>query len=319
MDTPDLFAALGLIDTVAEVQPSSTCELAEEILISLQQNDACLPITCLLRLQVLLPRSSHLEDMLTSSLTSQLPLAYDGTAPSVSSTFGFSPLSMRVDGHLTSISRDLITQFLDKETWTDSTPKIIAALLYANMSTSPVFAKWLNATKWKGLSVDHLATTFAAFLDCLDPDADDLVLLEESVLCDILQQLITQWPDARESKLCRLRCICATLERHSRRRHHLSTILESKFQAFPITSFAMETMYIAHHTRHLMGCETLSDVLVDRALQWAIRHFSGECHDKDSQHTIIILGIILFLFILNLGLYFSLIYEQEIYVKPTSN
>ncbi|KAI6003337.1 ribosome 60S biogenesis N-terminal-domain-containing protein [Pisolithus marmoratus] len=297
MESSELYATLNLIET-SQQQGSVISGFLEELLSAVDQLQASangrsaeLPVARLLGLQAQLPESPLLEGMIARSLTSQLPVAYDGI-PSASLCFeGLASLRLPRRDQLTSLPPDLISQYLEKETWTDSTAQVVAVLLYTQAPSFPAGAHWLNSKKYERLSADHLAILFAAFLDCSVSDADPVIQLGDDVLCGLLEKLLFEWPGSGERRLRRLQCICHVLQQDAQRRSHLLALLQQKVHILPLESFAFEAMYIVRRVLTVPGCESLVASFVDRVLQWAVRQISNHAdHDKDARNALELLS-----------------------------
>lgn len=289
MELPVLLATLDLFEDSRQ-EVAIWGELLEEILSALNQlqltngtGSVEFPFDRLLALQTQLPQSSLLEDMIAASMTSQLPVCHDGLPPTSSSSVTFAAPRFHRGGHLGRVPPDLISQYLAKDIWTDSTAKIIATLLYTRVASSYIFANWLNSGKWGRRSVDHIALTLSAFLDCPQSDVDEVTQIDKEVLPSIMEQLFSDWPVLGDKRLRRLQCICYITQRYSQRLPGLSPSVQLKFQAVPVESFAFEALHVAHCVLGVPACKELVIALLDRALRWAVRHFfnAGD-HDEDS-------------------------------------
>ncbi|KAI5997091.1 ribosome 60S biogenesis N-terminal-domain-containing protein [Pisolithus albus] len=296
MELSELYAVLNLIES-SQQQGSVISGFLEELLSAVEQLQGSnggpreeLPVARLLGLQELLPESPLLEGMIARSLAAQLPIAYDGILPDLLPSEGLASLYLPRHNHLPPLPLDLISRFLEKEAWTESTAGIVAVLLYAQASSSPIVVHWLNYKKYERLSIDHLSIVFAAFLDCSESDADQVIQLGDDVLCGILERFLSEWPGPSERRLRRLQCICHVLRQDTQRRPLLSTLLQKKLHALPLENFAFEAMYIVRRVLDVSGCESLVTSFVDRVLQWAVRHISNDGdRDEDARNTLALL------------------------------
>ncbi|KIO12008.1 hypothetical protein M404DRAFT_994067 [Pisolithus tinctorius Marx 270] len=296
MELSELHAALDLIESSQE-HGTDIHEFLEELLSAVNQSQSSnnespaeLPIARLLGLQKQLPESPLLEGMIAKTLASQLPVVHDGVLSASLCFEGLASLRLPRHNHLTSLPSDLISQFLGRETWSDSTAQIVAMLLYARASSSAVVVHWLNNKKYDRLSADHLAIIFAAFLDCPESDRDQVIQLDDDICCGLLEQLLSEWPGPGERRLRRLQCVCYALQQDFQRRHRLSTLLQQKLRVFPLESFSFEAMYIVRRVLAVPGCESLVASLVDRVLQWAVRYISNSDHDNYSRNALELLA-----------------------------
>jgi len=291
MELPVLLTILDLFEG-SRPQVTIWGEMLEEILFAFNQfqlsngvptGSAEFPFDRLLTLQTQLPQSSLLEDMIAASMATQLPVCHDGLLPTASSSATFAAPRFHRGGHLALVPPDLISQYLAKEIWTDSTAKIIATLLYIRVASFHTFVNWLNSGKWERQSVDHIAITLSAFLDCPQSDMDEVTQINKDVLSSIMEQLFSDWPVLGEKRLRRLQCMCYITQQYSQRLPGLSSSVQLKFQALPVESFAFEALHVVHCVSGVPGCKELVTALLDRALRWAVRHFSNAGdHDEDS-------------------------------------
>ncbi|KIJ58797.1 hypothetical protein HYDPIDRAFT_33810 [Hydnomerulius pinastri MD-312] len=273
MDAEELFSAIDVIEANPEPRSSSVCMILEDILTAIQRaitdphghTNSRLSVSRLLGLQALLPGSDLLEEMISTSLMSELPCGISGlTMLSSGQSLSTVVSSLRSVGasHHASLPPDLISRFLEKDIWTESTAKVIMTLIYVNTLFSHMYTSWLNGEKWNDISIDHVASTFAAFLDCVALTGGDLSQINDGVLHSLLEQLLPQGSRTGHSRL--------------------------RIREIPIVDLAFETTYIARRVLVLTGSEALVSSLVDRALQWAVRHFSSEDADwEDSEDALV--------------------------------
>ncbi|KAF9233345.1 ribosome 60S biogenesis N-terminal-domain-containing protein [Melanogaster broomeanus] len=253
MNTEQLRAAVDLIQV--DVKSPAVYETVEDILSALKQAMAQdstlskLPASKLLGLQGLLPGSVLLEDMLSEALVSQLPCGFDGQITSS-------------DGQRLST----VLPILERETWTDSTTRIISVLLYTNVASSQIYASWLNSQKWTRLSMHHLASTLAAFLDFVRLSGGDLSRVNDEVLYSLIDRLFPKEPSAGHGSLWRLECIFRILELERSRQSRLLSALQDSIHGTRLVDLALETTYLA---RKIVLCNG------------PVRHFSNQ--DIDSE------------------------------------
>ncbi|KIJ58791.1 hypothetical protein HYDPIDRAFT_119198 [Hydnomerulius pinastri MD-312] len=299
MDAEELFSAINVIEANPEPRSSSVGAILEDILTAIQRTitdphrptKSKLSVSRLLGLQALLPGSDLLEEMISTALTSELPYGISGlTMLSSGQSLSTVVPSFRSVGasHHASLSPDLISRFLEKDIWTESTAKVIVTLIYVNTSSSHMYTSWLNSEKWNDISIDHVASTLAAFLDCVALKGGDLSQIDDGVLHSLFEQLLPQGPCTGHSRIVRLECICRILQLGGVRQSRLSSTLQERIQEIPVVDLAFEMTYIARRVLGLTGSEDLASSLVDRALQWAVRHFSSEDADwEDSEDALV--------------------------------
>ncbi|KAF8838207.1 hypothetical protein BDN67DRAFT_955439 [Paxillus ammoniavirescens] len=296
MDAEELLAIVDLIQTDVK-QPPMICETLEDILAALKQTMAQnstlskLTTSRLLALQVVLPGSVLLEDMLSAALVSQLPCGIDGQATFSDGQSLFTTLfneQSAQTSELGSFPPNLILQFLEKETWTDSTAKIISVLLYANIASSQIYATWLNSKKWTQLSLHHLASTLVPFLDCVGIAGGDLSQVNDDVLYNLFNQLFPKESSPASNPFLHLECVYRILRLEHSKRPRLLSALQECVRGIRLVDLQFETTYVACKVLGLPGCETLATSIIDRALQWAVRYLSNHgTGSEDSQNAIV--------------------------------
>ncbi|KAF8548697.1 hypothetical protein OG21DRAFT_1489160 [Imleria badia] len=292
MGTEELLAVVDPIRANFGQESAMACEILEDVLDTLQYRTPRgsvpkISVSKLLELQVVLPGSTLLEGMLSATLVSQLPLGFDGQIvfaegqPLSSVLSGTKPTRMSEPWFFPS---DLISQLLGKGTWTDSTANTIVALLYSNPTSLRAYVTWLNSKRWSRLAIHTFASVFAAFLDRTALTGGDLSQVNDDVLHGLLNKL---FPGERRhgSRLTRhLECIHKILELSGTGRARLVSALEARIQGIPITDFAFETTFLARKLLGVSGCGAFTTSIVDRALQWAVRHLSSDIADSEESN-----------------------------------
>ncbi|KIK77335.1 hypothetical protein PAXRUDRAFT_17577 [Paxillus rubicundulus Ve08.2h10] len=290
MDAEELLATLDLVRTDIKQQSSMIYETLEDILAALKQTMAQtstlskLTASRLLELQVLVPGSILLEDMLSATLASQLPCGFDGlvTFSDGQSLFTVLPNELSPQTSDFTLSLNLILKFLEKETWTDSTAKIISILLYANIASLHVFVAWLNSKKWMQLSLCHLASTLATFLDCVGLAGGNLSQVNDDALYTLFDQLFPKESSPGSNPLLCLGCVYRILALKHSRYPRLLSALQECVQGIRVVDLPFETTYIACKVLGLPGCEALATSIINRALQWAVRYLSNQGTESDN-------------------------------------
>ena len=289
MGTEELLAAVDLIQANFGQQSSMAYDILEDILGTLRYRTprGSIPKISapkLLELQAVLPASALLEEMLSVTLMSQLPSGFNGhiafsDGQSVSTVFsGTKPTHMN---DLQSLPLDLISQLLEKGTWTDRTGSTIVALLYSNPTSVRAYATWLNSKRRTRFAIHTFASVLAAFLDCTALTGGDLSQVNDDVLHGLLKQLFPGEPRRGSSLTWHLECIHKILELSGTRRAGLVSTLQERIQGIPIMDFAFETTFLARKLLGVSDYDAITASIVDRALQWAVRHLSGDAADSE--------------------------------------
>ncbi|KAH0839437.1 ribosome 60S biogenesis N-terminal-domain-containing protein [Lanmaoa asiatica] len=289
MGTKELLTAVDLIQANVGQQSTIAHDILEAILGTLQYRTPRgsipkIPAPKLLELQAVLPESALLEDMLSVTLMSQLPLGLDGQIAFADGQFlstVFTRTKLTHASDLQSLPFNLISQLLEKDTWTDSTASTIVALLYLNPSSIQAYTTWLNSKQWTRFGIHTFASVLAAFLDCIALASGDLSQVNDDVLHVLLNHLSLGERSHRSSLTRHLECIHKILEFAGIRRAQLVSALQERIQGVPLMDCAFETTFLARKLIGVSGCSALTTSIVDRALQWAVRHLSGDAADSE--------------------------------------
>ena len=292
MGTEELLAVVDPIRANFGQESAMGHEILEDILDTLQHRTsrgsvAKIPVSTLLELQAVLPGSTLLEDMLSATLAPQLPPGSDGQIVFADGQ----PLSAVLSGTKpTRLSEprtfpsDFISRLFEKETWTESTASTIVTLLYSTPTSSNTNVAWLNSKRWRRLASHTFAPVLAAFLDCTALTGGDLSQVNDDVLHGLLKQLFPGDRGDGSRPTRHLECIHRILELSGSRRTRLVSALEECIQSIPVMDFAFETTCLARKLLGVSGCGALTTSIVDRALQWAVRHLSGDVADSEDSN-----------------------------------
>ncbi|KAG6375258.1 ribosome 60S biogenesis N-terminal-domain-containing protein [Boletus reticuloceps] len=250
MGTEELLAAVDLIRANFGQRRATVCDILEDILAILQYrtprgSSPKIPAPKLLELQAVLPGSTLLEDMLSETLVSQLPSGFDGYITFTEGQLLSTVISRTKPTHLSdlrSLPVNLTSQLLEKETWTGSTGGIIVALLYSNPPSVQAFATWLDSKGWTRLDIHLFAPVLAAFLDCIALTSGDL----------------------------------------SQAQGELDSYLRYKgaYRVSPSWILRLKQRFSHASSSGSLVVGALTTSIVDRALQWAVRHLSDDTTDS---------------------------------------
>ncbi|KAG9316606.1 ribosome 60S biogenesis N-terminal-domain-containing protein [Chiua virens] len=195
MGTEQLLDAIEIIQT--SYRGTMIIDVIEDILGTLQsRSQGSIPrisTQVLIRLHASLPQSYLVEDMLSAVLASQLPSGLDGQivfveGQSLSTLLSGTKLPHQSD--LRSLPSNLISRFLEKEFWIDSTGNVIITLLYSDPASLQAYVTWLNSKTWTRLvGVHTFASTLAAFLECTGLTGGNLSQVDDDILVGLLDQL----------------------------------------------------------------------------------------------------------------------------------
>ena len=286
MSTEQLLVVVDLIQANFGQQSPVARDILEDLLSGLQNGAPRgsvpkISTQKLLKLLDVLPRSTVVEDMLSASLASRFPPGLDGQISFAAGQSLSTVLSRPKPTHTSDLQllpSDLITRFLEKESWTASTRGIIVILLYSNQVSLTAYMTWLNRKQWTRLHSQTFAPTLAAFLECTALAGDDLSQVNDNVLYSLLDQLFL---GDSSCLIRRLECVHHILELSRDRKAQLVSILQERLWGVPIMDFAFETMFLARRLLKASGCDALTTSIVDRTLQWAVRHLSSDNTDSE--------------------------------------
>lgn len=287
--TEELLAAVDLVQANFGQEHAVVYDILEDILGTLQDRTPRgsvpkIPALKLLELQGVLPECALIEDMLSATLVSQLPSGLDGQIAFAEGQPLSTVLSRTKPTHLSdlrSLPSDLISRSLGKDSWTDSTGSTIVVLLYSNPASLPAYVTWLNNKQWARFQAHTFASTLVAFLECTALTGGDLSQVNDDVLHTLLNQLFLCERCPRSSLTRNLECIHKILELSDTRRVRLVSALQERIQGTPIMDFVFEMTLLARKLLGVSGCDELTTSIVDRALQWAVRHLSGDAADSE--------------------------------------
>jgi nucleolar pre-ribosomal-associated protein 1 len=246
-----------------------------------------------------LPNSTTLESMIATIVDACVPVALSGRTlghPGVST----SSLLMRCDAawsnrfHLVPGSLDLQSLLFREEAWSDSTIKILSAILYQSGCDSAIFSSWLTADSASRRSTAHLSQILYAYLDASDPQLDSTSQANATAWIPHLSRLLRSSTDAKMTSVLRAdcsSCICLILARIPSTISEFVAALQDRIKRLPDSSLTREILtvgtWLAKHSDE--GKPAVAS-LIDHGMQWCIRTFAVSDVDTTTQDVVDDLG-----------------------------
>ena len=182
---------------------------------------------------------------------------------------------------LQSLPVDLTLQLLKKESWSNSTVRIIVVLLYSNPTFVPAYVTWPISEQWTRFHIHTFTSTLVAFLECTALTGGDLSQVNDDIVHTLLDPLFLCKRHHHPVPTQHLECIHRILGLSGACRLRLVSALQERIQGTPIMDFAFETTFLARKLLGVSSCGALTTSIVDCALQWAVRHLSGDVADSE--------------------------------------
>ena len=254
----------------------------------------------LLSLRFILPDSETLESMIATAIEATIPIGLDGSFvrsgdAEVDIISVLKRSKMRWTRRSVALPGDFqIQPFLIQETWTEATTKIVRGWLYKRPSASNrgAFESWLGSQECLGRSNEQIIPVVHAWLDTTRSRGGDLSVFDGEVSKRIFARLVGVVLDEEASPLLRAQAeiaacqlISLTPSEHSEALlGRLTTTLESN----PSTAETPQLLSLAAGIHKIAGQDAKAVVssVVDRAMQRAIRQFSGEGEDEGAARAI---------------------------------
>ncbi|KAJ6559224.1 ribosome 60S biogenesis N-terminal-domain-containing protein [Mycena vulgaris] len=228
-----------------------------------------------------LPKSLVLESMIATIVDACIPVALSGRTWGHADDISTSSLLMQCDTawsrrfHQVPESLDL-PSLLFQEPWSQSTIKIISAILYQSGCRYDVFYSWLG-TDLSLRSTAHLVQVVHAYLDAPDVRSDD-TSRADAVWIPYLSRFLGSSIDENVTSTLRAdcaSCICLILARIPNTLPQFMATLEDRMRRLSNSSLTLELVTIGVWlARHSDEAKPGLASLIDHGLQWCIRAFA---------------------------------------------
>ncbi|KAJ7780624.1 ribosome 60S biogenesis N-terminal-domain-containing protein [Mycena maculata] len=291
MAAPDLF---GLLQLFSEDQNSDS-RLLEMVIAALgvavkAQSVADLHsrLPLLTALWESLPKSSTLEAMIATIIDACVPVALSGR-PDLST----SAVLMQCDAtwsyrfHAVPSSLDLQSLLFREGSWSQSTVKILSAILYQSGCDSNMFSSWLATDFAARRPPNHLAQLLHVYLDAADSDvtqADAMAWIPH--VFRFLQSVTDETAASSLREDC-ASCLCLIAARLPDSVSDLVAALDDRIRRLPETSLTRELLTIGNWlAKRPDPAQAVVTSLVDHGLQWCIHAFAVSDVDSTVQATV---------------------------------
>ncbi|RDB20241.1 Uncharacterized protein C14G10.02 [Hypsizygus marmoreus] len=293
----DLFSLLDTIVTRTEMPDSSSRDILSALLEALRklttsEFEAELSLKDrlpqLLTLRPIMSESLVLEDLIAIAIEASLPAFCDGRR-TCGAAFEETSLVSVVERAETRWSRQMdpsstnlpVDSFLNQDSWTTSTVKILAGLIYQRSLSKKTFFSWLATGNSTGRSAKHLIPVMHAFLDICSSQDDAESLMDNDLWTSQLSRLLEAVLDTelpQDDRFMGGRCIYLILRLGP---SCIPSFVKKSLRAIehlPVTRLTHELLVIG---RDLHGfapeeAKPLLTALVDHGIQWAVRLFADD-------------------------------------------
>ncbi|KAJ7175823.1 ribosome 60S biogenesis N-terminal-domain-containing protein [Mycena filopes] len=236
-----------------------------------------------------LPKSSILESMIATIVDACVPVALSGRALGLASRslFHQSAAAWSRRFHTIPASLDVRSLLFQEDAWTESTVKILSAILYQSGCDSGLFSSWLATDSAACRSTPHMSQILHAYLDSLDPQSEQP---EPTTWISHLARLLDSVTDGKAPSSVRAdcaSCILLVLGRIPATIAAFVTALQSQVKHLRTSSLTPETLTVGIWlARHSDGGKAAVGSLLDHAMQWAIRAFGVSDIDPATQELV---------------------------------
>ncbi|KAJ7675860.1 ribosome 60S biogenesis N-terminal-domain-containing protein [Mycena polygramma] len=290
MQPQDLF---GLLQLFGE-EKQADLHLLETIIAALETAVKSQSVTglqthlhLLTALRSALPKSAILESMIATIIDACVPVALSGRTLGQTGT-STSSLLMRSDAawsnrfHSVPPSLDL-QSLLFQEEWSESTVKILSAILYQSGSDSDVFASWLTTDLASRRTTAHLSRVLHAYLD----SPSQLDEADAAPWIPHLSRLLKSLTNEKSTSSMRTdysSCICLILARIPSTISEFVVAFQDRIKRLSDSSLTRECLivgtWLASHSDKGKAAITS---LIDHGVQWCIRAFAASDVDAETQ------------------------------------
>lgn len=229
--------------------------------------------------------SDILEEMIAIAIEASLPVCYDGaqlSAQGLEEETSIAALVRRAETrwslHLDPLPAKIdVLQFLTKDTWSESTVKIISGLIYRRSFSQNTFISWLGSEDCSRRSPEHFVTVLRSFLEtCRSLNAE---LLQVNLWVPHFTRLVKMVADERLSRARRKAsssCVSLILSLAPSNSSHLLALLVQQVENLPTTSLTAEILTVGARAPATADRGLLLTALADHGAQWAVRRFADD-------------------------------------------
>ena len=237
-----------------------------------------------LSLRSMLPDFLLLEDLIAVAIEASLPIGLDGsplvTAASTSDV-DFQTIISRSNTrwsqrtHSPAAELD-IRQFLFQDRFSDSTVRIISALVYRQCFSIEDIVEWLGTESCSRRQINHLLPIFHAILDASLSQKTSLI--NSSIWLPYMSSIVSALADQNISVVLRRlgqSCIINILSNAGKDLPAFVAILTEEINALTETTVSLELISLGVILASRLGNDvnSVTSILVDRGIQHLIDHY----------------------------------------------
>ena len=308
-----LLALLDVLEERAQIMPTlPTLELIKTVLEAFQsrtlfefdsdsESESTLlkRLPQLLSLRLILPDFLLLEDLIAVAIEASLPIGLNGTPLFTAAFTGdvdFRTIINRSNSRWSHRTHSLATkldirQFFIQERFSDSTVRIISALVYRHCFSIEDIVEWLGTEGCSRRQINHLLPIFHAILD--SSLSQRTLPIKSNLWLPYISPIVNALADQKSSILLRTlseSCIIKILSNAGEDLPAVMDVFTKEISTLTekIVSVEMISLGIALTTRLGKDANTLTSTMVDRGIQCMIDQFqSGEDHETKDQEIMI--------------------------------
>jgi nucleolar pre-ribosomal-associated protein 1 len=310
----ELSSLLGLLDVLeerAQIMPTlPTLELIKTVLEAFQsrtlfesesESESTLKerLPQLLSLRSILPDFLLLEDLIAVAIEASLPIGLDGS-PLFSTAASTSEVDFRTIinrsnarwSHRThSLAGELdIRQFLNQDRFSDSTVRIISALVYCRCFSIEDIVEWLGAESCSRRQIDHLLPIFHAVLDSFSLSQMTLLIKKSITWLPYISPIVRALADQNSSVVLRTlgrSCIINILSNAGEDLPAIMGVLTEEVDVLTEKTVSVELMSlgVALTSKLSKDANFVTSILVDRGMQCMIDQYQliGDHNTRDHE------------------------------------
>ena len=305
LELSSLLSLLDVLEEKVQIMPTlPNLELIKTVLEAFQsrtlfesESDSTLKerLPQLLSLRSVLPDFLLLEDLIAAAIEASLPIGLDGspllTATSTSEV-DFRTIINRSNSrwsHRThSLGAELdIRQFLIQGRFSDSTVRIISALVYRQCFSTEIIVEWLGAESCSQRQINHLLRIFHAILDSSLPQVT--LLIKSNVWLPYISRIVSALADQNSSVVLRTlsqSCIINILSNAGKGLPAVMSVFTEEVDALTekTVSFELISLGVALTSRLGKDANSVTSILVDRGIQCMIDQYQLAGDNETTVH-----------------------------------
>ncbi|KAF8959548.1 ribosome 60S biogenesis N-terminal-domain-containing protein [Flammula alnicola] len=247
----------------------------------------------LISLNSIMSDSPLLEKVIAVAIEASLPVGLDGCPPAVlpSSSSDLLVVVRRAEGRWSQRGHPLkididIRSFLTRDTFSESTAKIISGLLYRQTSCRQIVAEWLNSEHCLQRSAQHLLPIIDAFLDSSSDGSTTSTIRNETCLL-LMPKIIQTIADKDVPSILRIRAQHCLLNALAASTADPSELLDAIAKELNALSQPLSRELISGGRKLVRKfgskAHVVVSILVDRGMQWCIDRFAEERETLESK------------------------------------